>query len=240
VRRAAELADSDPERAASERPLTRVEIERAASELGLPASAVSRAFEGGEAPQEKSGITGGRLRIVYETEVDGEPSELDREDIIEEIRSAIGETGAIESVGKTLVWRLESPRGRELSVRVRSRSGKTRIVVEERLRRQAIGLFVGMGVGGGIGPLGLYILMIAFHGAIAALIPILWIPIMLVSARLIFGALADRRSRQLQDLSQRLTRQASQWSAPVPTRVASEEKENEEEEIPADVAARKA
>src|SRR5258708_17831730 len=45
LRRAAELAESDPETPATEKSLTRVEIERSAEELGIPATAIARALE---------------------------------------------------------------------------------------------------------------------------------------------------------------------------------------------------
>src|SRR5260221_13614727 len=90
LRRAAELAESDPETPATEKSLTRVEIERSAEELGIPATAIARALESNldasSAPQKK-GFLGAPTRIVFEREVEGEPSERDLEDLMDEIQS---------------------------------------------------------------------------------------------------------------------------------------------------------
>src|SRR5262249_23768485 len=139
---------------------------------------------------EHNAFIGAPTRLVYEEEFDGEPSETDLEDLVEDIRAEVGDTGSVESVGKTLVWRTTPDyrgRGRGLSVRVRTRDKKTRIVVEERLTSQAAGLFVGLGVGGGIGPMGGYIIAIIKLGVIGLVFPLLWIPLMLLLARTIYG-----------------------------------------------------
>jgi hypothetical protein len=220
LRRAAELADRDPDTSNVERALTRDEIERAAGELGLPRSAVARAIEtaGGDAPtaQPDSPLLGAPTRLVFEAEVEGEPSEADREDLLEEIRNEMGQTGAFESIGGTLIWKLSPDyrgRGRELSVRLRSRDGRTKIVVDERLVRQATGLFVGLGVGGGLSPMGGYIAAVANLGVLALVIPLVWIPLMLLLARTLYGALVERRERALRALLRRVVKSAEQWSA---------------------------
>ena len=69
LRRAAEIAERDPETASAERAMTREELERAAAELGLPASAIARAIdheepEAGEV--EGHWFLGGKTRIVLE------------------------------------------------------------------------------------------------------------------------------------------------------------------------------
>ena len=233
LRVAADLAERDPETTKVERALTRGELEQAASDLGLPATAIARALRGDDtkgsaggdddASRRSSQLIGAPTRIVLEAEVDGEPTEDEREDLIEDIRAFVGEAGAIESVGKTLAWRQTSTyqrNGRELSVRLRSRDGRTKIVVEERLVRQATGLFVGLGVGGGIGPMGIYILSILKLGALGAIVPALWIPFMLLLARTIFVSLAARRQRAASALLKKVTGAAAGWvSASAPKRV---------------------
>jgi hypothetical protein len=90
LRVAVELAEHDPETKKTERALTRAELERSAEELGLPASAIGRALQGDELPggrpQDRSRWIGAPTRIVLEAEVPGEPSEADREDLVEDIR----------------------------------------------------------------------------------------------------------------------------------------------------------
>ena len=218
LRRAAELAEADPDTASAERALTREELDRAAGELGLPASAVARALSSEEQEQgepDHAWFVGAPTRILLEREIEGEPSDADREDLLEEIRSIVGDTGTTETVGKTLVWKLTpvyGSRGRDISVRIRARDGRTRIVVEERLGRMATGLFVGIGVGGGIGPMGAYIALIAKFGLLAGLFPLLWIPAVLLLARTIFGSVSRRRERNLRKLMKRLVQCAESWS----------------------------
>jgi hypothetical protein len=259
LRKAAALAESDRDTAGAGRALTGEEIERTAGELGIPASAVTAAMHddaGNEdddddaTPRSKhSWFIGAPTRIVLEETVAGEPSEEDCEDIIEEISGTLGSTGALERVGKTLVWHL-SPgyrgRGRDLSIRIRSRDGKTRILIEERLTNPATGLFVGIGVGAGIGPMGGYIAAMVKLGVVGLVFPILWIPLMLVLARTIYGALSRRRERSLREVMRKLKRSSAGWSAPK-VRVASEaatnkaaddEAEAEEEASAAAVARR--
>src|SRR6185437_7158056 len=85
LRRASELADEDPETPSVERALTREELTRAAGDLGLPPSAVARAFEQGEGEGgaandvPRNAFLGAPTRIVLTEEVVGEPSEDDRE-----------------------------------------------------------------------------------------------------------------------------------------------------------------
>ncbi len=222
LRRAAELADSDTATAHAERGMTRTELERAAGELGLPATAVARAIDDDAGAELERGpldaphslFLGAPTHLVMETEVAGEPSETDREDLVEEIRDAVGQTGSIEVMGKTLTWRLGSGvrNARDFTVRLRSRNGRTRIVIEERLGQQATGLFVGIGVGGGVGPMGGYIAAMVKFGMMALVIPLLWIPLLLLLARGIFVQLARRRSRSMAEVMKRLTRSAAGWS----------------------------
>jgi hypothetical protein len=214
--RASEIADSLPETPAVEKSLTRGELEQAGTALGLPARAIAEALDDDEpAPGEerprRRGFLGAPTRFVLEKELPGEPSDDEREDLLDEIRTVVGDTGSIETVGKSLIWK-HSGNTRQLSVRLRSRDGRSRIVVEERLTRQATGLFVGIGVGGGIGPLGGYVLAILKLGVLGLLFPLIWIPCLLLLARTIFAALARRRERELRKLMTRLTRAAAGWS----------------------------
>src|SRR2546428_7317108 len=191
LRRAAELAEKDPETAAAEKSLTRGDLERAAADLGIPSTALSSALAGdvpqGAQPTTSNAFLGAPTRILLEEEVEGEPSEEDREDLLEAIRVEIGEGGFLENVGKTFTWRLAPmmSRGSDLTVRLRSRNGRTRIVIEENLARRAIGLFVGLGVGGGVGPMGAYIALIMNFGALFAIVPVVWICSMVLLARTI-------------------------------------------------------
>lgn len=245
VRRAAQLADSDAEARNTEKSLSRTELESLFEQLGLPASSVARALGGDIAPEpasqaDRGGFVGAPTRIVFEVEVDGEPSDEDLEDLVAEIRAETHASGIFEKIGRTFSWRLDAipGRSRELTVHARSRKGRTRVVVEELLSRQAVGLFVGLGVGGGVGPTAAYIAAIVAWGPIAALIPIAWIAFMLLLARTFFGQLHRRRERDLRRLFDRVVRASAAWCEhPVRARVAAaapsrtDDAEEEEREV---------
>ncbi len=220
LRRAAEIAEEDPDTSGVERTMSKAELVRAAADLGLPAGAVERASREDDSddsrspqPMTRSSFLGTPTHIVLEQEIIGEPSDSDCEDLLEDIREITGDTGAVERVGKTLVWKASASggRGRQLSVRLRSRDGRTRVVVEERMTQLAVALYVGLGVGGGIGPMGGYIAAIVKLGAAGLVFPLLWIPMMLLLARTIFTAIGSRRSRTLIDIMERLKRNAERW-----------------------------
>jgi len=218
LRIAAEIAERDPETAAIERPLTDDEIERAAMDLGIPRTAMRRALDA-DAGEIKSGVErswflGAPTRVLNETELEVEQSDADREDLLEDIRLELGETGTVETVGKTFTWHLTPTYGgrtRDISVRLRSREGRTRLVVEEKMGRQAAGLFVGLGVGGGVGPLGAYIAAIVNLGAVGLIFPALWIPLMLLLARTIYSAWYARREKTLGKLFAKIKASAASW-----------------------------
>jgi hypothetical protein len=226
LKRAAEIAERDPDTAKVERAMTRAELENAAADLGIPESAIARAIdlpdEEGEIEDaaEGSWFLGGKTRIVLERELPAEPTQAQREDLVDEIRDVTGDVGTIESLGNTLVWHTTQTRNaaRTLSVRFRFRDGRTRVVIEDRLLGQAIGLFVGLGVGGGIGPLGGYIALIAKLGVIGLVAPLVWIPMMLLLARTIFSAVSQRHARTMRDVMRRIERHAASWEG---TRVAA-------------------
>lgn len=225
LRRAAEIAERDPETAGAERAVTRSELERAAADLGLPASAIARAIDHdeGEEPSEAKGhwFLGGKTRIVLEREIAAEPSQREREDLLDEIREVTGDTGTVESVGNSLVWRATMTRNAQqtFTIRMRFRDGRTRVVIEERLLGQAIGLFVGLGVGGGVGPMGGYIMACIKLGAIGLVFPLVWIPLMLLLARTIFVGITQRRVRTMNETMKRIERCASSWQG---TRVVAD------------------
>jgi hypothetical protein len=218
-----------------ERPMTRTELEAAALELGLTESAIASAFDqtsddDGAEEAKGSWFLGGRTRISMERELPCEPTQAQREDLLDELREAAGDVGTIESLGNTLVWHATPSRNAQqsLSVRMRFRDGRTRIVIEERLLGQAIGLFVGLGVGGGIGPMGAYIALITKIGLLGLVAPLIWIPMMLLLARTIFARMTQRRVRTMNEMMKRIERHAAGWQG---TRIAVAEAEPLEEEV---------
>src|ERR1700722_5443529 len=100
LRRAAELAEDDPDIGNVEKTMTQDERERGAGELGLPASAIARAIG---APGERDAVAmssrsfflGAPTRILLEEELPGEPTDVDREDLVDAIRIVAGQTGSV-------------------------------------------------------------------------------------------------------------------------------------------------
>lgn len=132
LRRAAEIAETDPETASVERALTADELTRRASELGLPASAVARAIGAPEvpAPDAKGPWLAARA-VTLEQEIPGELPLERYEQIVAGVGAAVGVEGRTEVVGKTLSW-FEGRAVRPL-VTIRSRDGQTTVKVEDRL-----------------------------------------------------------------------------------------------------------
>jgi hypothetical protein len=132
LRRAAEIAEADPETAAVERPLTQDELTRKAADLGLPASAVERAIEAPSAPEPSGDGPWLRPRtVLLEQEISGELPPERHEEVIDAIRAAAGSDGRTEVLGKTLTWSF-SPQMKPL-VTIRSKDGRTQVRVEQPL-----------------------------------------------------------------------------------------------------------
>ena len=177
LERAAKIAERDPETAKVERAMTRAEPRSpwpisASRRARSPARSITPTKKARSRKTRKARGSRGKTRVVLERELPGEPSQAQREDLIDEIRDVTGDVGTIESLGSTLVWHATTRRNmsRTLSVRMRFREGRTRLVIEENLLGQAVGLFVGLGVGGGIGPMGGYIALIAKIGVLGLVV----------------------------------------------------------------------
>jgi len=142
IRRAAELAETDPETSASERALTQDEMVRHGAELGLPAGAVRRAISAPLSPEPSGKRPWLRPRqVLLEQELSGEVPAERHEEIVEVIRSTLGMAGRTEVVGKTITWSF--PHASAPVVTIRSKDGRTRVRVEERL--EGAGVLIGVG-----------------------------------------------------------------------------------------------
>ncbi|HEX9754878.1 MAG TPA: serine/threonine-protein kinase [Gemmatimonadales bacterium] len=155
VGRAAALEASTPTSAGS---MTMGGIERLAAEVGIPAEHVRQAARDigrPELPPEKvNPLLGSPTYIVLERVVDGHVPESEYATLVEEMRMATNNLGAVSTLGRSLAWRMvtvPSTSGRDVQVTVSPRGGKTRIRVEERLNPLAGALFGGIvgGWGGG-------------------------------------------------------------------------------------------
>lgn len=145
LERAAELSG-----APASRGTTLEELERIAVEAGLDPAAVRRAaleVRGNPAPSRWRTIFG-PMSVRLETEVEGELDDVGRERVAEALHKAIGGAGSLDSVGRVLTYTIQGARnGRNLTVVVSSRDGRTHITFEERLGAIAGGIYGGVGGG---------------------------------------------------------------------------------------------
>lgn len=210
VKRAAELAEKDPSTAAAEQSLTQDEIERLGAQLGLSDQVVRRAIseDAGGAATDPTEATGTR-RIYFEDDLDGELP-LDRhEDVVDAVQGLMGETGTAQVVGRTLTW---APAGapnngqRQLSVSVRSRDGRTRLRIDEKLHAIFWACWLGFGLGLSVPAVGLGVAVgkAAESKGLAVAMIFFFIGLTLMLAHLVFTAVSRRRRRELSQLRNRL------------------------------------
>jgi serine/threonine-protein kinase len=148
------------------------------------------------------------FRLQEETDVDGEISLADYEIIVETIRTTLGDEGAVSSFGRSLTWssRVVSRKGRNVSVTLSPRGGRTRIRIDERLGQLAGGLYGG--IVGGTASLAVMAATTVFH-ATHAILPTVAaaIAVELTTfsiARTIIGFIKGKRRRQLETLRAQL------------------------------------
>ncbi|TPV94044.1 MAG: hypothetical protein B7733_17330 [Myxococcales bacterium FL481] len=136
----------------SERRLSIAEVEAVAREAGIDKALVRRAAAElsvtgrghGDAP---SGFLGAARRIEMESAISGEIDSGEVERFVEVVRRALGETGEIKTVGRTLTWETSpgSSEGitgkRRVVLTLIPRDGVTRVRLEEDLTSLASEVF---------------------------------------------------------------------------------------------------
>ena len=222
IKRAAELQQTQQIEQEPSNALTLAEVEQIAREAGIDPKLIRQAAHGLERPAETtrpSAWVGAPTRIVFERVIDGEIPVDDYEPIINEVRRTFGDNGVPSVLGRTLAWSSSYQGGRRrnngrmVNVSVVSRSGATTVRVEEELRNVAGALFGGLVGGGGGGTTGISIGigMGAFHSA--PLAAAIWVTVaagFYTLARTLFGRLADKREKELRDLTSRLEEQITE------------------------------
>ena len=148
------------------------------------------------------------FRLQEETEVEGEITPADYELIVESIRDTLGDEGAVNAFGRSLTWstRLVSRKGRNVSVTLTPRSGKTRIRIDERLGQLAGGLYGGI-IGGtsSLAVLAFVKVWQATNSLAASVAAALGVELTTFSiARTIIGVVKGKRHAQLERLRVRL------------------------------------
>jgi len=160
-------------------------------------------------PAAKNPWLGATTRLVYDRVVEGELSLDDFPVIVDEIRRRTGNVGTTGTLGRTLTWSTAhsgADARRDLEIMVSVRRGRTRITIQENLRR-LIGIVFGP-IGGGMGGGGFGVIFSALMAAhLPILVPVVipaWLLATYATARTVYRETAKRRSRELETLADSL------------------------------------
>jgi serine/threonine-protein kinase len=152
-------------------------VERALAERGVGAAGPTQLVQEGTAMQAPvNPLAGARSKFEFEAIVPGELSDLDLEDVAEEIRRSIGDVGSVNSIGRSVTWTSQvSPTSqRKLQLSVSTRAGRTIIRGFEDMTQTTGGIYGGItgGVGGGVGGAAFGITMAATKGMFLVAAPV--------------------------------------------------------------------
>jgi eukaryotic-like serine/threonine-protein kinase len=197
--RDAGIAEQYVERALVER--ERAGVGRAVQELVRPGSAMDTPI---------SPFAGARLKLEFEAVVPGELSELDLDEVADEIGYRVGDVGTMSRSGRSATWTsLVSPASqRKLQLSVSIRNGRTVIRGFEDLSQLSGGIFGGItgGAGGGIGGATFGITLGVTQGAFLIAVPAFAAVVAGAygAARLLFGRIARNREQALRTVVERV------------------------------------
>ncbi|MFN8574211.1 MAG: serine/threonine-protein kinase [Gemmatimonadaceae bacterium] len=200
-------------------------VSRAIAELGLSgndATPAANVVRPGNAPP-KNFFLGEATSVAFEASIEGEMDPRDFDVLTDCIRRALGDSGHMAAVGRSLTWS-SSDRQRKVAVSVLVRGGRTTVHVTERLKDLAGGLFGGIMGGGGGGMIGpsIGIGVNAFHSWLAALgMAVGTIGLAYTIARTIYTRMTGSRRKVLERLTHdlvELARESMRTSALPPTR----------------------
>ncbi len=154
-------------------------VERALAERAVPGmddSATGALRPGVAMDAPINPLAGARSKLEFEAIVPGELSDLDLEDVADEIRRSVGDVGNVNSIGRSVTWTaFASPTSqRKLQLSVSTRNGRTVIRGFEDLAQLAGGIFGGIvgGAGGGGGSVAFGITMGVTKGAFVVAGPV--------------------------------------------------------------------
>ena len=207
-------------------------VRNAAVDAGIDAKYVERALverasavpviivPGPQMQKKLNRLIGARVKLDYETSIDGELREDGFEEIADEVRRLLGEMVTVSAVGRTLTITTalaatrQGTNMRRLQVNVSSRNGRTTLRGNEDLGQQAMSWFVGltMGVGFSGGTAVLGAIMGTTHN------PLLGFGAMGVTlisafstARLMFRRTSRKRDIELREVMQKLVLKAREY-----------------------------
>lgn len=140
-------------------------VEQAAAEVGISPARVREAARDVELRSEavltekgesEIGLFNWPQKLEVTRSVEGEVPRDRYVDLVDEMRSALGTTGQISTLGRSLSWNASPPggTGRNVHVTIRPQDGRTRIHIEENLAMvgpDMIAPFLGAAGGGAVG-----------------------------------------------------------------------------------------
>jgi hypothetical protein len=193
------------------------DLEKIGAESGLDREAVRRAAVGlAVVRPARFHVLGVPLRARWERSIDGEIDDAQRERMMDAIHDIVGEPGSVSGIGRSLDWHSLGPS--RVQVRVRSRDGRTHIVVEDSVKDRSGGVFGGVvgGVGGGTSYLVWVMGSRLFGGPIGGVVALLaWLVAIFVTTRFLFARWVEQRRRRLGHLADELAAIAAQSTVSV-------------------------
>ncbi len=200
-------------------------VEQAAAEVGIPPARVREAAREvalrdeavlTERGESKIGLFNWPQKLEVRRSVVGEISRDQYVDLVDEMRSTMGTTGQISTLGRTLSWSAAPPGGigRNVNVTIRPKEGRTEIHIEEHLAMVGPDMFapfLGAGGGAAVG-----LVLTASIGFLAT--PVVLLPLGVLGGFMgfnltsygIYQSATKKRLPQLSDLANRLTERVEQ------------------------------
>ena len=212
-------ADLDARYSAQQGALSMGGVEQVAAEVGIPPARVREAARELDIPADmvltekgktKIGLFNWPQKLEVNRVMRGEVSRSDYADLVEAMRSAMGTTGHISTLGRSMSWSAAPPGGigRNVHVTIRPQDGRTRIHIEENLAMVGTTMFAPFFGAAGGATVGL--VLTASIGFVAS--PLLLFPLGFLGGFLgfnltsysIFASATKKRTPELSALADRL------------------------------------
>lgn len=187
------------------------EVQQVAAEVGINPRYVAMAASeigGSETEKEPFQLFGGSLSILEERVLPGRLSEMQREEMLAEIRRTYHQAGIVTRVGRTTDW-THSTQGDQIQVSITERGERTTVRVLERSLRVAVLTYVL--------PLGFVLpfavnvpLILGFNAFPAVLFVLLALVASFFGSRLVYSSINTRKQRKARRLLKRLAHIAAE------------------------------
>ena len=165
-------------------------------------------------------LAGARVKLDYETTIEGELTEIGFEEIADEVRRQLGEMVTVSAVGRTLsvttamTATKQGAASRRIQINISSRNGRTNIRANEDLSQLATAWFVGLTMGGGFsgGTALMGVVMGTTHNLPLGLATIVAsIVVAYSAARFFYGRSSRKRDAELQQVMQKIAQRAREF-----------------------------